>query len=105
LRILVADALSDAGVAALAEHHDVDVKTGLPKDELLGVIGAYDGVVVRSATTIDADVIAAGTNLKVIARAGLAWTTSTSRQRPATASSSATPPSPTSSPPPSTRSR
>jgi D-3-phosphoglycerate dehydrogenase / 2-oxoglutarate reductase len=71
LRILVADALSDAGVAALAEHHDVDVKTGLPKDELLGVIGAYDGVVVRSATTIDADVIAAGTNLKVIARAGV----------------------------------
>ena len=71
MRILVADKLSEAGVAALSEHHDVDVKTGLPKDDLLAVIRDYDGVVVRSATTIDADVIAAGTNLKVIARAGV----------------------------------
>jgi D-3-phosphoglycerate dehydrogenase len=71
VRILVADKLSDAGVAALSEHHDVDVSTGLSKDELLDVIGDYDGVVVRSATTIDADVVAAGRNLKVIARAGV----------------------------------
>lgn len=71
MRILVADKLSDAGVQALAVQHDVDVDTGLSKDELLGVIGDYDGVVVRSATTIDADVIAAGSNLKVIARAGV----------------------------------
>jgi D-3-phosphoglycerate dehydrogenase / 2-oxoglutarate reductase len=71
MKILVADALSDAGVEALAEHFDVDVRTGLPKDELLAVIAAYDGVVIRSATTIDADVIAAADNLKVIARAGI----------------------------------
>lgn len=71
MRILVADKLSDAGVDALAEEHDVDVRTGLSKDELIEVIGEYDGVVVRSATTIDADVIAAGPRLKVIARAGV----------------------------------
>ena len=71
MRILVADKLSEAGVAALSEHHDVDVRTGLSKDELLEAIVDYDGVVVRSATTIDADVIAAGRNLKVIARAGV----------------------------------
>jgi D-3-phosphoglycerate dehydrogenase / 2-oxoglutarate reductase len=71
MRVLVADKLSEAGVEALAEHFDVDVRTGLAKSELLDIVGAYDGVVIRSATTIDADVIAAADNLKVIARAGI----------------------------------
>jgi D-3-phosphoglycerate dehydrogenase len=71
MRVLVADSLSDAGVEALAEHFDVDVRTGLAKDELIAAIGVYDGVVIRSATSIDADVIAAADNLKVIARAGI----------------------------------
>ncbi len=71
MRILVADKLAESGVAALAVDHEVDVKTGLSKDELLEVISAYDAVVIRSATTIDADVIAAGRSLKVIGRAGV----------------------------------
>lgn len=71
MRVLVADRLSEAGIAALAARHEVDTKTALTKDELIGVIPAYDAVIVRSSTTIDADVVAAGTNLKVIARAGI----------------------------------
>ena len=71
MRILVADKLAESGVAALAVDHEVDVKTGLSKDELVEVIGGYDAVVIRSATTIDADVIAAGSSLKVIGRAGV----------------------------------
>lgn len=71
MRILVADELAESGVAALSVDHDVDVKTGLSKDELVDVIPSYDAVVVRSATTIDADVIAAAPRLKVIARAGI----------------------------------
>lgn len=71
MRILVADTLADSGVAALADSHDVDVRTGLSKPDLVAAIGDYDAVVVRSATTIDADVIAAGTRLKVIGRAGV----------------------------------
>ena len=71
MKVLVADQLSDAGVAALSASYEVDVRTGMPKDELLAAIPDYDAVVVRSATTIDADVINAGTNLKVIARAGI----------------------------------
>lgn len=47
------------------------MKTGLSKEELLEVVLVYDAVIVRSSTTIDADVVAAGTNLKVIARAGI----------------------------------
>ncbi len=71
MKVLVADALSDAGVSLLSERFDVDVRTGLPTDELVAAIGAYDAVVVRSATTIDADVLAAADNLKVVARAGI----------------------------------
>jgi D-3-phosphoglycerate dehydrogenase len=71
MRVLVADQLSDAGVAALAAHFDVDVRTGLDKPALVEAIPDYDAVVVRSATRIDADVIAAGRRLRVIARAGI----------------------------------
>jgi D-3-phosphoglycerate dehydrogenase / 2-oxoglutarate reductase len=72
MRILVADPLAEAGVAALAERHEVDVKTGLAKDELVAIAGDYDAIIVRSQTTIDADVIRAGSGqLKVIARAGV----------------------------------
>ncbi|MGH8910717.1 MAG: phosphoglycerate dehydrogenase, partial [Egibacteraceae bacterium] len=71
MKVLVADPLSETGVAKLAAEFDVDVRTGLDKAALLAVIGGYDAIVVRSATQIDADVIAAATNLKVIARAGI----------------------------------
>ena len=71
MRVLVADKLSEAGVNELAEHFDVDVRTGLDKASLVEAIPKYDGVVVRSSTTIDADVIEAGDRLKVIARAGI----------------------------------
>jgi len=71
VRILVADKLADAGVAALAAEHDVDVRTGLSKDELVAIAGDYEGIVVRSQTTIDADIIAAASRLQVVARAGV----------------------------------
>ena len=71
MRILVADPIADAGVDALAQHHDVDVKTGLSKEDLLAIVSRYDAVVVRSQTTIDAAVFDAASNLKVVARAGV----------------------------------
>ena len=71
MRVLGADKLSDAGIEALADEHDVDVRTGLDKAALLAAIPSYDAVVIRSATSIDADVVAAAARLKVIARAGI----------------------------------
>lgn len=71
MHILVVDKLAESGVAALGVHHHVDVKTGLSKDELVAIAGGYEAIVVRSATTIDADVIAAAPRLQVIARAGV----------------------------------
>lgn len=71
MRVLVSDPLSEQGVEILKECAEVDVKTGLSKDELISIIGEYDGLVVRSQTKVTADVIEAGKNLKVIGRAGV----------------------------------
>ena len=71
MRILVADPIAEEGIAALRAHAEVDVKTGLKKDELINIIGDYDAVVVRSETKITADVIQAGKKLQAIGRAGV----------------------------------
>jgi D-3-phosphoglycerate dehydrogenase / 2-oxoglutarate reductase len=72
-RILVADKLGQIGLDRLAEVEDAtyDVKTGLSKEALLATIPDYDALIVRSSTKVDADVLAAGTNLKVVGRAGI----------------------------------
>ncbi len=49
---------------------EADVRTGLSSDALIAAIGPYHGVIVRSATKITKEVIAAGRNLAVIGRAG-----------------------------------
>jgi len=71
LKILVSDKLSDGGVGILKSGgFTVDVKTGLKPEELVGIIGDYDALVVRSATKATAEIISAGKRLKVIGRAG-----------------------------------
>ncbi len=71
-KVLIADKLSPAAADIFRNRGlEVDVKPGLSKDELIAIIGEYDGLAVRSACKPDADVIAAGTNLKVIGRAGI----------------------------------
>ncbi len=71
-RVLIADKMSDSAREVFKNRGiDVDVITGLSKDELIKIIPEYDGLAVRSATRPDADVIKAGKNLKVIGRAGI----------------------------------
>ena len=48
----------------------VDVHSGLSPSALLDCIGNYEGLVVRSATTVTAEVLAAASRLRVIGRAG-----------------------------------
>src|SRR5262249_53420797 len=71
LRILVAEAIAPEGVAAREARHQVDVRTGLSAEELRGVVGGYDALIVRSGVDVDAGLIAAGTRLQVIGRAGV----------------------------------
>jgi D-3-phosphoglycerate dehydrogenase / 2-oxoglutarate reductase len=71
-RVLIADKLSPAAIAIFKQRGvDADVKTGLSKEELLKIIGDYDGLAVRSATKADKEVIAKARSLKVIGRAGI----------------------------------
>jgi D-3-phosphoglycerate dehydrogenase len=71
-RVLIADELSPAAVAIFKDRGiEVDVKTGLTKDQLLEIIDQYDGLAVRSATKPNKDVIAKAKKLKVIGRAGI----------------------------------
>ncbi|RYD89294.1 MAG: phosphoglycerate dehydrogenase, partial [Sphingomonadales bacterium] len=50
---------------------EVDEITGKTKEELIAMIGQYDGLAIRSATKVTKDVLAAATNLKVVGRAGI----------------------------------
>ncbi len=70
-RVLVADPISPKGVELLQEHLDVVVKTGQKEDEVAAMIGDFDAVIVRSATKINAKIIAAGSRLKAVGRAGV----------------------------------
>ncbi|HVR31249.1 MAG TPA: NAD(P)-dependent oxidoreductase [Acidimicrobiia bacterium] len=69
-RILIADSIADAGLDILAEHFDVDVRTDLDEASLVEIVGDYEAMVVRSATKVTGDVVAAAHRMKVIARAG-----------------------------------
>jgi D-3-phosphoglycerate dehydrogenase len=71
MKVLVTEKLSAAGLARLREAVQVDVRLGLSGPELAAAIGDYDGLVVRSATIVDAGVIERGDNLEVIGRAGI----------------------------------
>ena len=72
VKVLIADKLSPAAVAIFKERGvEADVKTGLSKDELLKIVDEYDGIAIRSATKITADVIKAAKKLKVVGRAGI----------------------------------
>ena len=71
-KVLVSEPLSETGLAVLAKAgFPCDVKTGLSREELLGAIGGYDALVVRSATQVDRELLAAGKKLKVVGRAGV----------------------------------
>lgn len=71
MRVLVTEQLSEAGLEMLRRDFRVDVRPELAADGLVEAIGPYDALVVRSQTQVTADVLAAGENLKVIARAGI----------------------------------
>ncbi|MEK9831545.1 MAG: NAD(P)-dependent oxidoreductase, partial [Rhodospirillaceae bacterium] len=71
-KVLISDKMSDRAKEIFTDRGiDVDVKTGLSEEELIAVIGDYDGLAIRSATKATAKVLEAATNLKVIGRAGI----------------------------------
>ena len=72
MKILVTDSIAAEGLDLLSKQgYEVDYKPDISPDELLKIIGQYDALIVRSRTKVTREVIEAGENLKVIARAGV----------------------------------
>ena len=69
--VLIAEELSPATIDALGPDFDVRQVDGTDRAALLSALGDAHAVLVRSATKIDAEAIAASPVLKVVARAGV----------------------------------
>lgn len=70
-RILVSDPIARDGIEILSQAAEVDVRTGLPPDELIRIVADYNALVVRSETQVTAAVLEAGRQLQVVGRAGV----------------------------------
>ncbi len=70
-KVLVAENIGASGIDLLKEHFDVTVKTDWADGELKAELGQYDGILIRSASKLTADVLEGSGNLKAIGRAGV----------------------------------
>ena len=71
-RILVTETIADGGLDRLrAAGHTVDVQEGLSPEQLVEAIVGAHALIIRSATDVTAEVLAAGTDLIVVGRAGI----------------------------------
>ena len=69
--VLIAEELSPATIEALGPDFDVRSVDGTDRPALLAALAEADAVLIRSATKIDSEALAAAPNLKVVARAGV----------------------------------
>ncbi|GGQ02901.1 phosphoglycerate dehydrogenase [Streptosporangium pseudovulgare] len=69
--VLVAEELSEAGLAVLGADFDVRHVDGADRAQFLPALAGVDALIVRSATQVDAEAIAAAPKLRVVARAGV----------------------------------
>lgn len=71
-RILVTEEIAEGGLDRLrAVGHDVDVRVGLSPDELAATIPGASALIIRSATQVTDEVLAAASDLMVVGRAGI----------------------------------
>ncbi len=71
-KVLIADKLSSAAAGVFNDRRiEAVVKTGLTEDQLVEIIGDFDGVAVRSATKVTRRVLESGERLRVVGRAGV----------------------------------
>ena len=80
MKVLVSDSMSEVGVEVLREAGiEVDVNTGLKPEEIKAIIGNYEGLLVRSATKVTPELLAAADKLKPSPGPAPVLTTSTFR--------------------------
>jgi D-3-phosphoglycerate dehydrogenase len=71
VRVLVAEKIGDSGIELLRQHFDVDVGADWTREQLAERIGEYDGILIRSATQLDAELLGRATRLRAVGRAGV----------------------------------
>jgi D-3-phosphoglycerate dehydrogenase / 2-oxoglutarate reductase len=71
-KVLISDKMDPRAAQIFRERGvEVDEITGKTPDELKAIIGAYDGLAIRSSTKVTKDILEHATNLKVVGRAGI----------------------------------
>jgi len=71
-KVLISDKMNPLAAEIFTQKGcEVTEKTGMTPEELIEVIGDYDGLAMRSSTTVTPEILAAAKNLKVIGRAGI----------------------------------
>ena len=103
--VLIAEELSPATIEELGPDFDIRHCNGANRAELLAALPAAAALLVRSATAVDAEALAAAPRLKVVARAGVGLDNVDVRTATQSGVMSSTPRRPTSSRPPSSPSR
>jgi D-3-phosphoglycerate dehydrogenase / 2-oxoglutarate reductase len=72
MKVLVKEKIGDSGIELLRSRgFTVDVGTDWSQEDLERRIGEYDGLLIRSATKVTAELLAKATNLRVVGRAGV----------------------------------
>ncbi|MGI8902216.1 MAG: phosphoglycerate dehydrogenase [Solirubrobacteraceae bacterium] len=70
-RVLVAEKIGESGIELLRDRFEVDLGAGWTREELARRIGEYDGILIRSATKLDAELLSGATRLRAVGRAGV----------------------------------
>ncbi len=70
-RVLVAEKIGQSGIDLLREHFDVELGFDWDRDQLTERLGDFNGILIRSATKLDAELIGAASNLRAVGRAGV----------------------------------
>jgi D-3-phosphoglycerate dehydrogenase len=70
-RVLVAEPIGRTGVELLKQHFHVDEGAGWSREQLAERIGEYDGILIRSGTKLDEELLSKGERLRAVGRAGV----------------------------------
>ncbi len=70
-KVLVAEKIGDSGIDLLRGHFDVEIGAGWSREELAERIGEFDGILIRSATKLDAELLGRAERLRAVGRAGV----------------------------------
>lgn len=73
MKIIVSEEVAGEGLALLDQDPRVELhnRPGISRDELLKILGDYEAIITRSGTTVDKELLDAGPQLKIVARAGV----------------------------------